>query len=286
MDLFHTSQKALRRFLVARGVGSNVIGVGGTAIHYYDVRGEGSGPPVLLVHGLGGSANGFFRIFNGLAKRFSRILAPDLPGHGFSPLPPTGPLPLLGQFELLQAFANEMLREPAYVVGNSLGGAMSIMLTHAAPKHVKGLALIAPAGAKVAAERMAELFSAMAVKNTSQARALTRRLFHSTPLVFTLFAHELKKMYGTEAVLHVFKEVTPDLASLEPEILSSIKVPTLLLWGGSEKLLPFEGVDYFRAHLPKDAEIHVVKRFGHVPQVERPGEVVKHLVRFADARGI
>lgn len=286
MDFFQTSQKALRRYLVARGVGSNVIGLKGAAMHYYDVRGEGSGPTVLLVHGLGGSANGFFRIFAGLKKRFSRILAPDLPGHGFSPLPPTGALPLLGQFDLLQDFADQMLHEPAYVVGNSLGGAMSIMLTHARPQLVKGLALIAPAGAKVAAERMAELFAAMSVKSTAEARALTKRLFHSTPLVFTLFAHELKKMYGTEAVLHVFKEVTPDLASIEPEILQGIKQPVLLLWGQSEKLLPFEGVDYFRAHLPAHAEIHIVKRFGHVPQVERPGEVVKHLVRFADAKGI
>lgn len=285
MDLFHSSQKLLRRYLVARGVGSNVVGLKGSVMHYYDVRGEGPGPTVLLVHGLGGSANGFFRIFAGLKKRFSRIIAPDLPGHGFSPLPPSGALPLLGQFELLQEFTDLMIHEPAYVVGNSLGGAMSIMLTHARPQHVRALALIAPAGAKVAAHRMAELFAAMAVKNTADARALTRRLFHSTPLVFTLFAHELKKMYGTEAVLHVFKEVTPDLASLEPEILQSIKQPVLLLWGQSEKLLPFEGVDYFRAHLPAHAEIHIVKHFGHVPQVERPNEVVKHLVRFADAQG-
>lgn len=285
MDLFHSSQKLLRRYLVARGVGSNVVGLKGSVMHYYDVRGDGPGPTVLLVHGLGGSANGFFRIFAGLKKRFSRIIAPDLPGHGFSPLPPSGALPLLGQFELLQEFTDLMIREPAYVVGNSLGGAMSIMLTHGRPQHVKALALIAPAGAKVAAHRMAELFAAMAVKNTADARALTRRLFHSTPLVFTLFAHELKKMYGTEAVLHVFKEVTPDLASLEPEILQSIKQPVLLLWGQSEKLLPFEGVDYFRAHLPPHAEIHIVKHFGHVPQVERPNEVVKHLVRFADAQG-
>lgn len=286
MDLFHTSQKVLRRLLVARGVGSNMVGLDGQVLHYYDVRGEGSGPPVLLVHGLGGSANGFFRIFPGLSKRFSRILAPDLPGHGFSPLPTTGALPLLGQFELLQKFAREYLREPAYIVGNSLGGAMSIMLAHSDPQLVKGLALIAPAGAKVAAERMAELFASMTVTNTAQARALTKRLFHNTPIVFLLFAHELKKMYGTEAVLHVFREVTPEMASVEPEILAALKQPVLLLWGQSEKLLPFEGIDYFRAHLPKHAEIHVVKRFGHVPQVERPREVVKHLVSFADAHGI
>ena len=47
-------------------------------------------------------------------------------------------------------------------------------------------------------------------------------------------------------------------------------MPVLLLWGESEKLLPAERLDYFRAHLPPHAEIHVVERFGHVPQVERP----------------
>ena len=49
-----------------------------------------------------------------------------------------------------------------------------------------------------------------------------------------------------------------------------------------EKLLPPESIDYFRKHLPPHARIDVVPGFGHVPQVERPGEVVRRLVQFAD----
>ncbi|HYY53050.1 MAG TPA: alpha/beta hydrolase, partial [Myxococcales bacterium] len=59
-------------------------------------------------------------------------------------------------------------------------------------------------------------------------------------------------------------------------------MPTLLIWGESEKLLPYESIDFFRQYLPGSAEIRVVKGFGHVPQMERPGELVRHLIDFAD----
>ena len=59
-------------------------------------------------------------------------------------------------------------------------------------------------------------------------------------------------------------------------------MPTLLLWGAAEKLLPYEGIDWFRAHLPGHAEVEVVRGFGHLPQVERPAQLVQRLVQFAD----
>ena len=63
-------------------------------------------------------------------------------------------------------------------------------------------------------------------------------------------------------------------------------MPVLLLWGGSERLLPAETLDYYRTHLPPHAKVQVVEGFGHVPQVERPDELVSHLVRFADSAGL
>lgn len=69
-------------------------------------------------------------------------------------------------------------------------------------------------------------------------------------------------------------------------MLGSLTVPTLVLWGGSDGLLPSESVDYFRAHLPPHARVELVSGFGHVPQVERPAEVVKRIVAWADASGL
>jgi pimeloyl-ACP methyl ester carboxylesterase len=66
-----------------------------------------------------------------------------------------------------------------------------------------------------------------------------------------------------------------------PERLLKLSMPTLLVWGKSEKLLPYEGIEYFRAHLPKHAEIQEVERFGHIPQMERPQQLVELVLAFA-----
>jgi len=285
VDLFALSQNVLRRLLVARGVRSDFLELRGQSIHYYEVTGTGHGPPALLVHGLAGSVNGFAQLLRPLAKRFSRVLAPDLPGHGFSPLPHGGPLPLMEQHAVLVDFCERMLKEPAFVVGNSLGGSMSITLAHEHPQYVKALALVAPGGARVSDERFQALAQTFQVATVAEARTITRRLFHRPPLLALAFASSLKPMYSNPYCASIFKELG-NKGYLDPEVLESIHVPTLLLWGGSEKLLPFEGIDYFRRHLPRHAKIEIVPRFGHVPQVERPRELVKRLVKFADEHGL
>jgi pimeloyl-ACP methyl ester carboxylesterase len=287
VDLLGGMQKALRQMLVARGVESTFVRVAGQTVHSYRLKGEGSGPPVLLVHGLGGTANGFSRVLFGLAKRFRQVLAVDLPGHGFSPELCDGPICVRSQFEVLQAFCRQVVGEPAYVVGNSLGGAMAVELGAEAPELVRALALVAPAGADLPPGRIdAVLHDMIGVRTASDARALTRRLFHAPPLPLMLFAHELRKFYGTPTVRALAEEALEARAALSPAVLGGLGMPTLLLWGGSEKLLPHESLDYFRAHLPAHAQIQVVEGFGHIPQMERPAELVSHLVSFADASGL
>lgn len=286
VDLLGGVQKVTRQMLVARGVQSTVKTVMGQAVHTYELRGQGKGPPVVLVHGLGGSANGFARMFFGLGKRFSRVLAPDLPGHGFSADYCGGPACVRGQFDVLRTWCEQVVGEPAFVVGNSLGGAMSVNLGAEAPELVRALALVAPAGAALTQEATEALLSSFAIQTAAEARALTRRLFHKPPLPLLLFASELRKFYDTPTVQALAAEARVTRASLTPEALRSLSMPTLMLWGGSERLLPSETLDYYRAHLPAHAQVRVVKGFGHVPQVERPDELVSHLVRFADATGL
>jgi len=118
--------------------------VGGHSLHHYVVRGRGDGGPALLVHGLGGSANGYCRLLFSLSRRFSAVYAVDLPGHGFSPEPEKGPLPVLALAEVLEGYATEVVRAPSFVVGSSLGGAMSIKLALRQPSLVRALALVCP----------------------------------------------------------------------------------------------------------------------------------------------
>jgi pimeloyl-ACP methyl ester carboxylesterase len=92
-------------------------------------------------------------------------------------------------------------------------------------------------------------------------------------------------MYGTPAVHRVFATATAD-DCIPPEELGTLRMPVLLLWGQSDRLLPADGIDYFRAHLPPHAQVELVQGFGHVPQVERPIQVTRRLIRFADEAGL
>lgn len=285
MDLLLSANKALRHVLIARGVESTVKVIDGHPIHTYRVKGEGKGPPVVLLHGLGGSANGFYKTFHLLAKNFREIWVPDLPGSGFSPLPSSGPLKLEDQVRLLITFFDEVVRRPLFLVGNSLGGAMSLFAAHHAPDRLLALGLVSPAGARVSPARMKSLLETFQVHSTADARALTRRLFHSAPLALLLFSGQLKGMYASPAVRAALSEVKPTDVVTE-QMLQGLKMPTLLVWGQSEKVLPYESLDYFRAWLPKGAEVCEVAGFGHIPQMERPKQLVALLTDFARRRGL
>jgi pimeloyl-ACP methyl ester carboxylesterase len=285
VDLLATLQGYVRRRLIAAGVASELHLVAGHSVHAYRVAGTGAGPPVLLVHGLGGSANGWVRILGALARNFSAVYAVDLPGNGFSPLPASGPLTLEEHLEVLHAFSREVVKAPAFVVGNSLGGALSLILAATHPEDVVALGLVAPAGGEMTRESLAELLRVLDVRTTRDAVRLTRRLFHRAPLVALLFAPEMKKTHATAAV-RALRSHAEQRHSIPPDLLAGLQAPTLLLWGASEKLLPREQLDWYREHLPSVARIEVVKGFGHVPQMERPRELVQRLRAFAGETGL
>jgi pimeloyl-ACP methyl ester carboxylesterase len=285
LDLLGTANKALRAVLVARGAVSESTDIGGTQIHHYRVEGAGKGPPLVLLHGLGGSANSFYKTMFQLQPHFRGVFAPDLPGNGFSPLPKGGALPLEEQVRVFLDYLDQVVKEPVFLVGNSLGGAMAVASAWLKPKQFKGLGLVSPAGAKVSPERMGALVESFEVKDVKAARALTKRLFHRAPIPLMVFAGELKRLYGSEAVKRVLAAGRP-ADFLSEETLAGLSMPTLLVWGKSEKLLPYEGIEYFRKHLPPHAEVHEVPGFGHLPQLERPDALVKLLLSFARRHGL
>ena len=285
MDLLSTVQRVVRRGLQAFGARSELHRIDGRTVHAYRLEGRGDGPPVVLVHGLGGSANGFVRVLRPLARRFSVVYAVDLPGNGFSPLPATGPLDLRAQLGVLHGFLRDVVRTPAFVVGNSLGGALALMLGGEYPEDVAALGLVAPAGARLSARAFSQLMAVLDVRTDADAVRLTRTLFHRPPRLALLLGPGMRRMHATPAVRAIRNGTQPD-DHVPAEVLARLRVPVLLLWGGSEKLLPLEMLAWYRANLPRSAQIEVVDGFGHVPQMERPRELVDRLARFAAEAGL
>ena len=130
-----------------------------------------------------------------------------------------------------------------------------------------------------------KLMRTLDVRTTRDAVRLTRRLFHRAPLVAILFAPELRKTHATPAV-RALRARAQEHGHIPVELVAGLRAPTLLLWGASEKLLPREQLDWYRANLPPGARVEVVPGFGHVPQMERPRELVQRLRDFAEQLGL
>jgi pimeloyl-ACP methyl ester carboxylesterase len=109
-------------------------------VHYLDVG--GSGPPLVCVHGLSGSALNWMAVGPMLAERH-RVFALDLRGFGRTPLGPG--TRLRDNRRLLDLFLREVVGGPAIVVGNSMGGLVAVLQAAAAPETISSLVLVDPA---------------------------------------------------------------------------------------------------------------------------------------------
>src|SRR5208283_2234555 len=118
------------------------IDVDGARIHYLD---EGSGPPLLLIHGLAGQMRHFTHSLLDRLKSDYRVVVLDRPGSGYSTRPPQASAAVDAQAGTIAHFAKALGLGRPLVVGHSLGGAIALSLALNHPEEVGGLALIAPA---------------------------------------------------------------------------------------------------------------------------------------------
>ena len=277
--LLPAADRLARFALNRRGLRSRMIGVrGGAQIHVYEGAGQGSLPPVVLIHGLGANGSGIAALAARLQPHVRHVVVPELTGHGFSTRgdEPVTPELLL---EALDTVIGKVLHEPAVVYGNSLGGALAIKYAGLRPSLVRGLVLASPAGAAMDDDDWADLVRAFDITNKRAARGFLSRLYHRAPWFVPLLARELPEVLGKPAVREILASVTPADA-VTAEELAALSMPILFLWGRSEKLLPPSALAYFRAHLPPHAVIEQPEGYGHTPQTEVPGRVASRVLAF------
>src|SRR5215470_14495788 len=117
------------------------IDLDGARIHYL-VR--GSGPTIILIHGLTGQLRNFTHSLVDLLTDELRVIAIDRPGSGYSKRAPGASAALTAQGDLIAKFIHTMGLERPLVVGHSLGGAIALAIALEHPECAGGLALIAP----------------------------------------------------------------------------------------------------------------------------------------------
>ena len=240
----------------------------------------GDGPPLVLVHGLGGSATNWVELAPLLARDY-RLLVPDLPGHG-------GSEPLAG-VSGLQSYADRVASvieheraAPAPIIGHSLGGLVVLRLALRRPEIVSAVVLAASAGLSIGNLWGRNLLTAFTVVRPGRLAGRYRSLVARSPLLRRLvfgvvsvadptgLSDTSVEGFLAGQVLHTdtgsaWRALRDD--DPRPE-LERLEQPALILWGSDDVQLPLD--DAFEYARRLRAPLRVIAGCGHLLIGERP----------------
>jgi pimeloyl-ACP methyl ester carboxylesterase len=268
---------AARGAMALQGFSSRFVDTPRGRLHVYEARGTGRGPTLVVLHGFGSSAPAFGRVMRMMLPHVERVLAPELPGHGFSE--DVSPMDTPTVMALLVAALDQLLEKPAVVFGNSLGGAAALRVALALPRKVGALVLGSPGGARMDEAELRQVMSNFNLRTNDDARVLLHKLFHQAPWFTPLMPPVVRGLFARAPIRALMGTIrVEDL--LTPEELQSLTMPILLMWGRSEKLLPPHHLEFFRRNLPSHAVVEEPEQFGHCPQLDRPHLLAARLQAF------
>ena len=261
--------------------------VEGERVRYYAA---GSGPPVVLLHGLGGSAAVWHRNLPALKRRF-RVFAPELwgaapEGGGGESTPEAG-------VRFVTGFLDAVGCASAHLVGGSLGGFMAGATAIAEPGRVRSLTLIGTVGLgrRIAFSQRLLTLPLIGEAMFRPSRRRVRRMLAMLIAEWDADAERLvDELYAVRCQPGVSRRMLEVLRSginllgvkrstrLLPA-LSGIETPTLLVWGSRDPLFPIEDARR-AARVLHDAELLVVEGSGHWPYLEAPETFNQALLGF------
>lgn len=257
-----------------------------TRIGEMHARVTGSGPPVVLIHGITESTETFFDLQDALSP-IATIHAIDLPGHGYSDIP-RSPLSLDEMAEWVEAYMDVAKLDRAVVAGWSLGGGVALSLAARAPERVASLVLIGSVGpgmpmpfglGLLRIPFLAELM-VRAARKPAVRRAVLRDVYHPsfTPSEHIIDRHwNAWRVRGRTVYLRSLMRAI-EVGSLEHR-LRDVRARTIVVHGHNDRLVPFRIGRHLAANIP-DAELRALPRTGHAPHLEEPA-VVRAAIRDA-----
>ena len=253
---------------------------------------RGHGPALVLLHGLASSIYTWADVIPALAEDHD-VVAVDLPGFGGSDIP--ADLSSSVYPATVLALMDRLGVSRATLVGNSLGGAVAVVLAARHPERVRRLVLIDAAGFNLDPSRrplilrllgfgpVAVAVDALPVRRRVVTAAL-RQVFHDRSRVTPEKIEEYLAPLARPGVTEAIRSLLTQPASFGlPALVREVRVPTLIIWGRNDRWIPVADADRFASAIPA-ARTVVLEECGHVPQEERPAEVVHLLEEFDPGR--
>ena len=248
------------------------IEIDGNTIRYIE---EGtSGENLLLIHGLGASAERWEHVIPQFAKNY-RVLVPDLIGFGLSDKPLVDyTTDYLSDF--IRKFLKKLNIDSVIIIGSSLGGQIGAEFTYQNNSMVKKLVLISPSGIMkhstpaLDAYVMAALYpSDSSASNAFQIMSGSKNIDKKT---IKGFVRRMKLPNAKMAFMSTLLGLKD--AEIISEKLVSIKSPTLIIWGENDPIIPIKYAQSFVSEID-DCRFVKMENCGHTPYVESPDKFYK-----------
>jgi pimeloyl-ACP methyl ester carboxylesterase len=259
---------------------SKQVEVFGQKIHYVEA---GSGPNVILLHGLGGDSTNWAATVPALAASY-HVWAPDQIGFGASDKPlinyRVGTL-----VDFLEGFCKKAGIDKAVVVGNSLGGWTAMAFTLAHPERVQKLVLVDSAGYSFNQSPVKPTRQMLAGLNPSTvdgAKAVLTMIFANPAFATRANAERLLEEHMRKNDGYTIDQFIDSLLRGDDVLdgkLGGIKVPTLILWGREDRLTALASGQQFAKDIG-GAQLTVLDGCGHVPQMECAGPFNAAVLKF------
>ena len=264
-----TVRAASRAGLRLSGVAERTVEVDGLPVRYFDAAPQEAssrprGEAIVLIHGFGDSAETWARVMPPLAGEH-RVLAPDLAGFGRNPIPQEG-MSFSTLVRYLGGFLDALGIERAVLVGNSLGGAVAIRYAATHPGRVTRLFLLNSAGL------LDEIPPMLEPETRETARELVHSVFGPEAPAPRFLLNDLIREARDPARLAYVQ--SSDQGTDVRGDLGRVNVPTTIVWGELDRLIPPDHGTALHEAIP-GSELIVLPGIGHAPQVQAPIRVLK-----------
>jgi pimeloyl-ACP methyl ester carboxylesterase len=255
------------------------VDVVGAQANYVEM---GEGPPLLFVHGLAGCWQNWLENIPHFAATH-RVVAVDLPGFGSSPMPPWQiTIPAYGRF--LRDFCERLGIDRCSLVGNSMGGFIATELAISEPERVDDLVLVSAAGitwararrepavmiarvGRAAAPALLKLQTSGMRRRRLRKVAFQGAFFDPTGLRREMLWENFVPAMNSPGYFDAMSNLWGyDIRHR----LEEIEVPTLIVWGRNDRVVPVPAALSYEKRIGNNAELVIFDRCGHVPQIERP----------------
>jgi pimeloyl-ACP methyl ester carboxylesterase/putative sterol carrier protein len=268
------------------------------------ISGSGS-EQVICLHGLGANKVSFFETVAALAPDHT-VHALDLPGFGGSSKPARAPYDAAWFADAVRSYMDSMAIERAHLVGNSMGGRISLEVALREPGRIATLSLLAPAMAWRRRRGLVPLVKLLRPEiasiphplRTATVRAQFWGLFAQPerldPAAAEIAADEFCRTYRSRAARVAFFAAARNIYLDEPDgdggfwaRLATLAAPALFVWGDSDRLVPAGFARHVTAALPR-ARQEILPGCGHVPQIElseRTNQLIREQIASSAAAG-